>query len=173
MINYVAYLAPPSSCLVEGDFNVWHDMFEPGVADTNKGGELAAWFSASGIDYIKNPGKATHNAGHILDLSFSNIPFATTSIQTDIHYALDHKVQVTVILGKGKVPLEQVHYHIPEAELNTFLALVQASVALLPKADDLFIPKELNELAAQLATALGSAIETVRKPDREASLAAS
>jgi hypothetical protein len=67
-------------------------MFEPGVADTNREGELAAWSSTSGIDYIRNPGEATHNAGHVLDLSFSNISFATTSIQTNIHCALDHKV---------------------------------------------------------------------------------
>jgi hypothetical protein len=58
------------------------------------------------MDYIGNPGEATHNAGYVLDLSFSNIPFATTSIRTDMYCALDHKVQVTVILGRGKVPLE-------------------------------------------------------------------
>jgi hypothetical protein len=67
-------------------------MFKPGVADTNRKGELAAWSSISSIDYIKNLGKATHNAGHVLDLSFLNIPFATTSIQTNIYYASDHKV---------------------------------------------------------------------------------
>jgi hypothetical protein len=77
-----------------------------------------------------------------------------------------------VILGRGKVLLEQAYYRIPEAELSTFSALVQASVALLPKADNLFTPKELDKLAAQLATALGSAIETVRKPDRGAGPAA-
>jgi hypothetical protein len=99
-------------------------MFEPGVADTNKEGELAAWSSASSIDYIKNLGEATHNAGHVLDLSFLNIPFVITSIQTNIYYASDHKVQVTVILGRGKVLLEQVYYRIPEAELSTFLTLV-------------------------------------------------
>jgi hypothetical protein len=55
-------------------------MFEPGVAGTNKEGELAAWSSASGIDYIENLGEATHNAGHVLDLSFLNISFTTTSI---------------------------------------------------------------------------------------------
>jgi hypothetical protein len=63
------------------------------------------------------------------------------------------------------VLLKQVHYRIPKAELSTFLALVQASVALLLKADDLFTSKKLDELATQLATALGSAIETVGKPD--------
>jgi hypothetical protein len=55
-------------------------MFKLGVADTNKKGKLAAWSSISGINYIKNPEKATHNAGYVLDLSFLNIPFVTTSI---------------------------------------------------------------------------------------------
>jgi hypothetical protein len=67
-------------------------MFKLGVADTNKGGELAAWSSVSGINYIENLREATHNTGYVLDLSFSNIPFVITSIQTNIHYTSDHKV---------------------------------------------------------------------------------
>jgi hypothetical protein len=92
IIDYVAYLASFSSCLVRGDFNVWHNMFKPGVADTNKEGKLAAWSSVSSIDYIKNPGKVTHNTGYVLDLSFLNIPFVIISIQTDMYCALDYKV---------------------------------------------------------------------------------
>jgi hypothetical protein len=67
-------------------------MFKPGVADTNKEGKLTAWSSISGIDYIKNLGEVTHNAGYVLDLSFLNIPFVTINIQTNIYYTLDHKV---------------------------------------------------------------------------------
>jgi hypothetical protein len=67
-------------------------MFKPGITDTNKEGELAAWSSMSSIDYIKNLGKTTHNTGYVLDLSFLNISFAITSIQTNIHYTSDHKV---------------------------------------------------------------------------------
>jgi hypothetical protein len=67
-------------------------MFKPGIADTNKENKLAAWFSASSINYIKNLEKATHNAGYVLDLSFLNISFATISIQTDIYYTSDYKV---------------------------------------------------------------------------------
>jgi hypothetical protein len=99
-------------------------MFKSGIADINKEDKLAAWFSASDINYIKNLEKVIHNTGYVLDLSFLNIPFATISIQTNIHYTLDHKVQVIIILGKRKVLLEQVYYCISEAELNTFLALV-------------------------------------------------
>jgi hypothetical protein len=67
-------------------------MFELGVANTNKEGELAAWSSTSSINYIKTLKKVTHNAGYVLDLSFLNILFATISIQTNIYYALDYKV---------------------------------------------------------------------------------
>jgi hypothetical protein len=67
-------------------------MFKLGVTDINREGELAAWSSTSGIDYIRNPEEATHNAGYVLDLSFLNIPFVITSIQTNIHCASDHKV---------------------------------------------------------------------------------
>jgi hypothetical protein len=55
-------------------------MFKLGVADTNKEGELAAWFSVSSINYIKNLGKAMYNVSYILDLNFLNISFAIISI---------------------------------------------------------------------------------------------
>jgi hypothetical protein len=55
-------------------------MFKPDVADTNKEGELVTWSSISGINYIKNLGKTTHNTDYVLDLSFLNIPFVITSI---------------------------------------------------------------------------------------------
>jgi hypothetical protein len=67
-------------------------MFKPGIVNTNKKGKLAAWSSINSIDYIENPEEATYNTGHVLDLSFLNIPFITTSIQTNIHYTSDHKV---------------------------------------------------------------------------------
>jgi hypothetical protein len=70
------------------------------------------------------------------------------------------------------VLLKQVYYRILKTELSTFLALIQASVTLLLKANDLFTSKKLNKLAAQLAIALGSAIETVGKPDQGAGPAA-
>jgi hypothetical protein len=55
-------------------------MFKLGITDTNKEGELAAWFSISDIDYIKNLKEVTYNIGYVLDLSFLNIPFIITSI---------------------------------------------------------------------------------------------
>jgi hypothetical protein len=55
-------------------------MFKLSITDINKEGELAAWFSISSIDYIKNLEKVTHNTSYVLDLSFLNISFVTISI---------------------------------------------------------------------------------------------
>jgi hypothetical protein len=55
-------------------------MFKLSITNTNKKGELVAWFNTSDIDYIKNLKKATYNAGYVLDLSFLNIPFVIISI---------------------------------------------------------------------------------------------
>jgi hypothetical protein len=55
-------------------------MFKLDVTNTNKKDKLMAWFSVSSINYIKNLGKTTYNTGYVLDLSFLNIPFVTTSI---------------------------------------------------------------------------------------------
>jgi hypothetical protein len=67
-------------------------MFKLGETNTNKEGKLVAWFNVSGIDYIKNLRKATHNASYVLNLSFLNISFIIISIQINIYYILDHKV---------------------------------------------------------------------------------
>ena len=69
VIDYVTHLAPPPNCLVRGDFNAWHDMFEPGVLPTHQGPELASWSASSGMDFIGAPGESTQRLGHVLDLS--------------------------------------------------------------------------------------------------------
>ena len=76
VIDYVTHLSPPSKCLVGGDFNAWHDMFEPGIQAAHQGAELARWATESGMDFIGTPGAPTQRAGHVLDLTFSNAPMA-------------------------------------------------------------------------------------------------
>lgn len=166
VIDYVTHLAPPPNCLVGGDFNVWHEMFEPGVQNTHRGGELAAWSGASGMDYIGTPGDATQRAGHVLDLSFSNIAFASTEVRADMHSGSDHGTLVTTIPGRGQEPLEQYHFRVPEAELERFASLVHIGMARL--ADPWLITDTtgLDEFADSLTALFNSAIETVGKEDR-------
>ena len=130
VIDYVTHLTSQSNCLV-GDFNVWHDMFEPGVQTAHQGAELAGWSSDSGMDFIGIPGDSMQRAGHVLDLTFSNIPFAQSMVRSDMHSGSDYVTQVTCILGRGKAPLEQFHYRIPKADLPKFAELVRNGIAKL------------------------------------------
>ena len=166
VIDYVTHLVPPARCLVGGDFNAWHDTFEPGVQNARKGKELASWARSSGMDFIGMPGVPTQRDGHVLDLTFSNIAFAQTCVRTEMHSGSDHETQVTTIPGRGFIPLEQYHYRIPESELGTFAGLVQNGVAQLPNPWTLTEPAQIDSFAQTLAAIFSSSIETAGKADR-------
>ncbi|RAL58076.1 hypothetical protein DID88_009926, partial [Monilinia fructigena] len=109
VLDYVTHLTPSPKCLVGGDFNAWHDMFEPGVRSTHRGADLARWSSESNMDFIGTPGEPTHNAGHVLDLTFSNIPFASTIVRKDMHTGSDHENARYIPPQQGVQTLEQHH----------------------------------------------------------------
>jgi ribonuclease HI len=166
VIDYVTHLAPPSNCLVGGDFNSWHDTFEPGVQSAHQGAELARWSSESGMDFIGTPGEPTQRAGHVLDLTFSNIPFAQSTIRPDMHSGSDHETQITIIPGRGRVPLEQFHHRVPDTELDKFAGLVEIGVARLADPWLLTDTEDIDSYVASLAEVLSSSIQAVGKPDR-------
>ena len=166
VIDYVAHLAPPSNCVVGGDFNAWNDMFEPGITSVHRGGELARWASSSGMDFIGEPGVPTQRAGHVLDLTFSNIPFARTIVRSDLHSGSDHETQVTTIPGRGNVPLDQFNYRIPEENLGKFAALVEIGMSRLSPLNNLQARKDIDDYTKALTDMFDSAIKTAGKPDR-------
>jgi ribonuclease HI len=166
VIDYVTNLVPPPNCLVGGDCNVRHDMFEPGVQAAHQGAELARWASDSGMDFIGAPGEPTQRAGHVLDLTFSNIPFAQTTVRLDMHSGSDHETQVTLIPGRGSVPLEQFHYRVPDTELGKFAGLVRNGIARLPDPRLITDTEHIDGYTEALSEVLGSSVQTVGKPDR-------
>jgi hypothetical protein len=131
-LDYTTHLAVEAETLVGGDFNVRHEMFEPGSRSLYGGDTLAQWSAISRMDYIGAPGAATHNAEHVLDFTFSNVPFATIQIREDLHSGSDYETQVTTLLGRGRVPLDQFHYRVPEEELSKLAGIVKSGVAILP-----------------------------------------
>lgn len=163
IIDYVANLVPTAKCLIGGDFNCVHDMFEPGSATLNRGKELADWSTHSGMDFIGSPGEPTHDAGHVLDLTFSNIPFARTLIQEEMRSGSDHQTQITVLPGRGRVPLDQFHYKVPEKELTRFSDLVRIGLANLPDPGTLTNTEQIETAARHLSAVFGSAIKVVGK----------
>lgn len=107
VIDYVTMLTPPPNCVIGGDFNVHHDFFEPGVDTFSRGGELVEWSTDNMMDFIGEPGVPTQRCGHVLDLTFSNILWAQTTVRADMHCGSDHETQVTIVPGRGDVPSRQ------------------------------------------------------------------
>ncbi|RAL68039.1 hypothetical protein DID88_008762 [Monilinia fructigena] len=114
--NVISSIQVPPNFLIGGDFNAKHDMFEPGVGSSNQGASLAAWSLSSGADFIGEPGEPTHRAGHTIDLTFSNIPFAETTVRHDLDCGSDHFTLVTLLPGRGQGADGNAGYRVTEAK---------------------------------------------------------
>lgn len=172
VMDYITNLTPSPNCLVGGDFNCSHDMFEPGVETGRLGGKLASWAISSGMTYIGIPGAQTHNQGHVLDLTFSNIPFAQSKVVADMNSGSDHETQVTTIPGRGHEPLEQHSYRVPDKDLDQFDRLMQVGVAGFPDPATLNRPAQLDDFNQRLAGVFDSSIRTAGKAHRDGRKAA-
>jgi hypothetical protein len=131
VIDYVTKLVPPPRCIIGGDFNVHHDFFEPGVNTFSRGGELVKWSTDTIMDFIREVGTLTQRSGHVLDLTFLNVLWAQTTVRANIHYGSDHKTQVTVLPGRGEIPVRQHYYRVTEANLGRFTGLVEIGTLML------------------------------------------
>jgi hypothetical protein len=80
--------------------------------------------------YIGVPGQATHRAGHVIDLTFSNVLFAQSAVDASMHSRLDYETIVTSILALiiGTLHLDQYHYRVLETSLPKFTGLVEIGV---------------------------------------------
>jgi len=166
LLEYVTHLSPPSSCLVGGDFNAKHETFEPGVQASQGGAELANWACESNMDFIGEPGKATHRAGHVIDLTFSNIPFAKTLVRSDLDCGSDHIPLVTTIPGRGVPSHDQFRYRIPLANLPKFADIIEQSIGQVPNPKKAKTQQEIEQCVEALTKVFTDAIQLTGKPDR-------
>ncbi|KAG0157823.1 hypothetical protein PDIDSM_5333 [Penicillium digitatum] len=121
ILNIYRQPTTDKNSLIGGDFNARNEAFEPGVANANRGGEIAQWSSDSGLDFIGEPGVPTHQAGHVLDLTFSNIPYASTVVREDLATGSDHESLVTRIPGRGRVPSNNTTIEFPSLSYQNCL----------------------------------------------------
>ncbi|CCE34857.1 uncharacterized protein CPUR_08796 [Claviceps purpurea 20.1] len=96
VLDYITALDPPRGCIIGGDFNAKDRTFEPTIQHSRDGGSrLASWSRDTGMAFLNSPGVPTHRDGHVLDLTFSNIPFAsTTDLARFAAFKLDGLVQL-------------------------------------------------------------------------------
>ncbi|RAL67198.1 hypothetical protein DID88_007975 [Monilinia fructigena] len=110
MINYTIGIIPGPRTLVGGDFSAKHDTYEPGVLSATQGATLSNWSQDTGMDFIGEVGIPTHRAGHVIDLTFSNIPFAETVVRRDMDCGL---------IESGAYWLPKVRHIASDVELET------------------------------------------------------
>ncbi|RAL63535.1 hypothetical protein DID88_003579 [Monilinia fructigena] len=161
MIEYVTSIQVPSDFLIGGDFNAKHDMFEPGVESSNQGASLAAWSLDSGADFIGEPGEPTHRAGHTIDLTFSNIPFAETTVRHDLDCGSDHFTLITIVPERGQGADSNTGFRVTEANLPRFASIIHSGITHLPQPTDAAGPSDLNDIAELLTTLFQNAIKAV------------
>lgn len=172
IINYITGLTPPPKCIIGGDFNTHHDFFEPGVNTFGRGGELVDWATSTMMDFIGQAGTPTHRDGHVLDLTFSNIPWAESFVRTDLHCGSDHETQMTIIPGRGDVPIVQEQKVITEADFGKFNGLVEIGISQLGSPWDITSADEANDFAEKLSKVLVAAIDGAGRAPRSQGRAA-
>lgn len=103
--------------------------FEPQVADSrNSSANLSHWAYNAEMPFISEPDIPTHKARHILDLTFSNIPFADTRVRMDIMCGSDHYKLHTTIPDQGLETPKLDQYFIDIDEEPPFANLVVSIV---------------------------------------------
>ncbi|RAL58019.1 hypothetical protein DID88_009097 [Monilinia fructigena] len=167
IINYITHLIPNERTIIGGDFNAKHELWEPGVIAVNQGAQLATWANEQDMEFIGTPGIPTHARGHVIDLTFSNIPFAYTEILEELHCGSDHATQVTSLANRGTTEWDQYHYRIKEADLPRLDGLMANQLAHLNNVD-IQTTTEIETHVCELASALDRSIRVVGKIDRKA-----
>jgi hypothetical protein len=159
-LAYIQELTPPSRCVIGGDMNARHESFEPGSVTTGGGSELARWAHIHAMDFIGQPGVPTHQAGHVIDLTFSNIPFADTTVRPDMHSGSDHATQVTTLPARGLAAEGLNKHKVLERHLERFTRLVGLNITGIGDPAKARNQSQLQTTIQDLTQAIEEAIQT-------------
>ena len=166
VLEYITHLSPPPNCLIGGDFNARHEMFEPGSSNENGGAALARWACTNSVEYIGEPGQATHRAGHVLDLSFSNIPFAQTVVVEDMNCGSDHETLVTRIPCNSMRTERRGNLTVPPSALERFNNLVGVGIIACSDPGTASNEDDVERVITQVTAVLTDAAQVAGKPAR-------
>lgn len=84
-----AWQVPPN-CLVAGDFNTRHPLWDSRATTSRKSEELFEWAQTTHLALASPIDIGTHNRGSTLDLVFTNNPHIQCNIEEHLHTTSDH-----------------------------------------------------------------------------------
>lgn len=95
----------PKNCIIAGDFNTRHPIWDGRAKATGRSEELINWLQSSDLDIISPINLPTHTRGSTLDLTFSNIQGAKCTIEEHLQTTSDHQTLISTIYGR-KIPFD-------------------------------------------------------------------
>jgi ribonuclease HI len=146
-----------------GDFNLKHPLWQPGIAPSPTAQKWIDWAEASHLNLISTPGKATHQRGNILDLTWASATF--TNIYTTMDHSLDstsdHSTILTILTTEQEVIGKAIgRFRMETTEQETFQSILTAS---LPKIRPFPTPEYLDSFVEHLISALNKALQASTK----------
>ncbi|KAI3326564.1 hypothetical protein HD806DRAFT_410813 [Xylariaceae sp. AK1471] len=112
--------------------------------------------------FIGEPGKATHKDGHVIDLPFSNIPFAESRIDEDCMTGWDHYPQRIYLPDRGQSSaMEQNGWRVNEDALERLAEIVAAKVHTLPELGPNSSNEDVELAAEGLVSLIMDAVKVV------------
>ncbi|KAK0369583.1 RNA-directed DNA polymerase from transposon x-element [Colletotrichum limetticola] len=162
-------LKPPERTLIAGDFNAHHYSWEPGARNGNRVDDIAGWADGHNLSLISEVGVATQVCGHVLDLAFSNIPFAHAQVSPQLHPGADHEAIVAVIplprrlQSQGEDRPQTRPPSVPDSALPRLRDLIKGGQAAMPNLDDHPTSADLDGQASHIVELFSRAIEAVGK----------
>ncbi|KAF4417974.1 RNA-directed DNA polymerase from transposon X-element [Fusarium acutatum] len=166
--NILLDITPPSNCVIGGDFNAYHSLWEPDVPQPrNQGNNIAKWAATHRLAYIGEVGVQTHAAGHVLNLTFSNIPFARAEVADALHSGADHEGILITVPSPKPLTCVQHRLSVPEDKLEAFAGLVSMGLTPIPFPSATPTPQELDDITESLTGALTTAIQTVGRESKK------
>ncbi|KAF7532988.1 hypothetical protein G7Z17_g13581 [Cylindrodendrum hubeiense] len=88
-LNFLDSWTVPSRCLIAGDFNASHTLWQAGP-HRNQGTRIATWIDDNDLAVLNQPHQPTNRYGNILDLAISNIPTAQARVEDHLATSSDH-----------------------------------------------------------------------------------
>lgn len=155
---------PTSDTVIAGDMNAGDISWDSDNPDYHGGAALANTMLRNGLDLISERDMPTHDDGKVLDLVYSNIPWAEAAVNPNLHCTSDHEtLRIVVPIHPGLRPSnhkpcpDSRRLYIPDDRLSDLARLVGERLHELPILG--FAPEELDNYAQRLVDLLkGSAL---------------
>lgn len=103
----------------------------------------------------------------MLDLIFSNIFFDETAVSEELKSGSDYEMLLTSLHCRGAEALEHFRYRVAGDDINKFVGLVEAGIAILPNPNAVQSLEKLDEWVNKLNGVYDSALKATGKPARD------